>query len=95
MYEQEKLKYNLNDLEPYIDTKTLTYHRILEKRYIDNLNKLLNKNNYDYKYSMEELINHLNLFPLGDRDDILYNLGGALNHKYYFMKYYFMNIIIN
>ena len=86
MYEQEKLKYNLNDLEPYIDTKTLTYHRILEKRYIDNLNKLLNKNNYDYKYSMEELINHLNLFPLGDRDDILYNLGGALNHKYYFMN---------
>ncbi len=84
MYEMEKLNYNINDLEPYLDPNTIKYHRILEKRYFDNLNKLLIKNNYNYKYQLEYLVNNLEIFPLQDRDDILYNLGGALNHRAYF-----------
>ena len=55
MYEMEKLNYNINDLEPYLDPNTIKYHRILEKRYFDNLNKLLIKNNYNYKYLYQYL----------------------------------------
>ena len=51
---------------------------------MNNLNNLLKKNNYDYKYTKEELVNHIDIFPLNDRDDILYNLGGVLNHELYF-----------
>jgi len=42
------------------------------------------KNNYNYKYNLEEVINHLEEFPVLDKKDILYNLGGVLNHILYF-----------
>ena len=49
--------------------------------YLNKLNSLLNLNNYDYRYTKEELINHIDIFPLDIRADILYNLGGVLNHE--------------
>lgn len=83
MYEKIILDYN--SLEPYLDDKTLDLHyNIHYKNYIDNLNKLLKKNNYDYRYSMEELATRIDLFDIEDRAEILYNLGGALNHELYF-----------
>ena len=44
----------------------------------------MHKNNYDYRYSLEELVFHIDIFPIADRDDILFNLGGIINHNLYF-----------
>jgi len=84
MYKIDKLKYSSNELEPYLDSKTIEYHRILENRYLERLNNLLIKNRYNFRYSMDELVNHIDIFPIADRGDILYNLGGVLNHELYF-----------
>lgn len=84
MYQLPKLPYLFQDLEPYIDTHTmgLHYHKH-EQNYLDKLNLLLMKNNYNYQYGLVELLQHLNQFPASDREDILYNLGGVLNHNLY------------
>lgn len=84
MYQLPSLPYLYQDLEPFIDTHTmgLHYHKH-EQAYLNNLNNLLNKNNYDYKYDLNELIYHIEEFPLEDRENILFNLGGVLNHNIY------------
>ena len=76
MYEKIKLDYS--SLDPYITEKTIyiNYYNYYGN-YIDNLNKLLIKNN-------EELIDRIDMFNLEDRDDILYNLMGSLNHELFF-----------
>ena len=82
-----KINLNYNSLEPYIDNKTLMLHyNVIYSSYIDKLNKLLKKNNYKDNYSLNELVDKIDMFPLEDRGEILYNLGGALNHKLYFYE---------
>lgn len=81
----EKVKLDYKTLEPYIDDKTLNIHyNIHYRNYIDKLNKLLKENNYSYKYQPEYLAQNIDIIPLQDRDEILYNLGGYLNHTLYF-----------
>lgn len=84
MYQLPKLSYLFQDLEPYIDTHTmgLHYHKH-EQNYLNQLNNILIKNNYDYRYSIDELIYHINEFPTSSQKDILFNLGGVLNHNLY------------
>lgn len=84
MYQLPKLSYLFQDLEPYIDTHTmgLHYHKH-EQNYLNQLNDLLRKNNYDYRYSLQELLYHINEFTEIDRENILFNLGGVLNHNLY------------
>lgn len=41
------------------------------------------QNNYPYNYKEEELINHINNFPKSDQENILFNLGGVINHNLY------------
>lgn len=83
MYNKVVLKYN--SLEPYIDDKTLDLHYNKHyQKYLDNLNKVLKSNNYDYQYSLKELVNNLELFDSKTRGEILYNAGGVLNHALYF-----------
>ena len=84
MYKLPKLSYLFQDLEPYIDTHTmgLHYHKH-HQNYLDKLYALLIDNNYDYRYSLEELLYHINEFPVSSREDILFNLGGVLNHNLY------------
>lgn len=84
MYQLPSLSYLYQDLEPFIDTHTmgLHYHKH-EQTYLNNLNNLLNKNNYDYKYDLNELIYHIEEFPIDNRENILFNLGGVLNHNIY------------
>ena len=85
MYNLKKLPYEYDALEPYIDTHTLgLHHNKHQKNYLDKLNKLLEKNDYDYKYSLEDLPKHLDEFPEEDRSDISFNLGGVINHNIYF-----------
>lgn len=82
-----KIVLDYNSLEPYIDDKTLRLHyNVIYSSYIDKLNKLLKKNNYNGNYSLNELVDKINMFPLEDRGEILYNLGGAINHKLYFYE---------
>ena len=85
MYKLNKLPYEYDALEPYIDTHTLgLHHNKHQKNYLNKLNELLIKNNYDFKYSLEELSKHINEFDESDRKDILFNLGGVINHNIYF-----------
>lgn len=85
MYQAISLPYAKDALEPYIDTKTVNLHYEKHyKNYLNKLNALLQKNEYKNEYPKEELVTHLDMFPLEDRDDILYNLGGVLNHELYF-----------
>ena len=82
-----KINLDYNSLEPYIDNKTLMLHyNVIYSSYIDKLNKLLKKNNYKDSYSLNELVDKIDIFPLEDRGEILYNLGGVLNHKLYFYE---------
>jgi len=48
MYELPTLPYLYQDLEPYIDTHTMSLHYDKHQRnYLKQLNKLLIKNNYN------------------------------------------------
>lgn len=85
MYNKIKLDYSLNSLEPYISEDTMMVHyEVLYTRYLDNLNRLLTKNNFNFKIPKEEIYNIIKRFPIEDREDILFNLGGVINHEMYF-----------
>lgn len=85
MYTLDLLPYGYSDLEPYIDTHTLgLHHNKHQRNYLNKLNELLEKNNYNYNYSLCELIKHVDEFNISDREDILFNLGGVINHNIYF-----------
>lgn len=85
MYLLSKLPYEYEALEPFIDTHTLGLHKNKHQaNYLNKLNELLKKNNYDYRYSLIELAKHINEFNSEDREDILFNLGGVINHDIYF-----------
>lgn len=85
MYLLSKLPYEYEALEPFVDTHTLGLHKNKHQaNYLNKLNELLKKNNYDYRYSLIELVKHINEFNNKDREDILFNLGGVINHDIYF-----------
>ena len=85
MYKIKPLTYEYSSLEPYIDTRTVGIHYNNHyKGYLNKLNNLLDKENYDYRYPLEELPKHIDEFSLESRGDILFNAGGVLNHELYF-----------
>ena len=83
MYQKENLTYS--SLEPYISDRTLSIHYNNHYlKYLKNLNDLLIKENYNFKYTKEELFDHIDEFNISIRDKILFNLGGVVNHELYF-----------
>lgn len=81
----ERIKLDYTSLEPVIDNRTLDLHyNVHYRNYTDKLNKLLKESNYSYKYSPAFLAQNINIIPLNYRDEILFNLGGYLNHTLYF-----------
>lgn len=85
MYEKIELNYSYEDLEPIIDSETVYIHYNKHyQNYLNNLNKLLQEENYDYQYSKEDLVNNIDIFNINKRGEILYNLGGVINHELYF-----------
>lgn len=81
----KKVNLNYQSLEPIIDDKTLDLHYNKHyQNYTDKLNQYLNDINYDYKLSAEELAKNISILPIEYRNEILYNLGGYLNHSLYF-----------
>ena len=80
----EKIKLDYNSLEPYIDDETLHLHYdVLYQNYLNNLNRLLKENNYNFA-SIYDLLDNINSLNTKDMEDILYNLGGVVNHELYF-----------
>ena len=84
MYKLPKLSYSLGDLEPFIDIHTMGLHYYKhEGNYVKKLNEILEKNNHDFKNNLYEILFNINEFPIDDREDLLFNLGGVLNHNLY------------
>lgn len=76
---------NYKDLEPYLGSETVDIHYNKHyKGYLNKLNDILEYLKFDYRYSVVELISHIDEFPIAYRDSILYNAGGVLNHELYF-----------
>lgn len=85
MYILKALPYEYDELEPFIDTHTLGLHKNKHQaNYLKKLNDLLLKNNYDFRYSLENLTKNINEFNFNNKEDILFNLGGVINHDLYF-----------
>ena len=83
--EYKRITLDYKSLDPYIDDRTLDLHYNAHYRnYTDKLNKYLNDINYDYKDSPIYLAKQIDLLPMENRDEILFNLGGYLNHSLYF-----------
>lgn len=81
MYKMKDINYNKTE---FLSEEVIYYHKILYKRYLDRLNVLLAKNNHNFSIKKESIVNNLEMFPIEDRGNILFNLGGVLNHKLYF-----------
>ena len=81
MYKIKDINYNKT---LFLSEEVIYFHRILHKRYLDRLNALLAKNNHNFNMEKESIVNNLEMFPIGDRGNILFNLGGVLNHELYF-----------
>lgn len=72
-------------MEPYIDTHTMALHYNKHaKKYLSNLNQLLLKNKFNFSINLEELARNINNYNFEGQEDILFNLGGVLNHELYF-----------
>ncbi len=85
MYEIMKLPYPYNGLEPDINEIVLKTH--YDKHYIgyvNKLNEILKSINYDNQYTIDKIPVNIDQFPLPLRGDILYNVGGKINHELYF-----------
>lgn len=85
MYKKVSLPYSYDALDPVLNSDTVdTHYNKHYLGYLEKLNKFLDSVNYDYRYSKEDLVRHIDEIPLNVRDDVLYNLGGVINHELYF-----------
>ena len=85
MYTLKSLPFEMFSLEPFIDTHTIGLHHYKhELSYLNNLNKIIAKYNMNYK--LEELYNHLNEFKDEDKNDLIFYLGGVVNHELYWQS---------
>lgn len=82
MYKEIILDYN--ELLPFISTNALNIHLSIYRKNLNKLNNLLKSINYDYKYSMKDLITNIDAIDLNIRGEILYYLSSILNHNLFF-----------
>lgn len=87
MYTLKPLPFFYQDLEPYIDIHTIgLHHNKHEQNYLNQLNKILEKNNFSFSYPIEGLYKNLDSFHETDKNDILFHLGGVVNHELYWQS---------
>ncbi len=87
MYSLKSLPFLYQDLEPFIDTHTMGLHYQKHQRnYLNQLNQLLLKNAFSFSYPMEELYHHLSSFAPKEQNQLLFYLGGVLNHDLYWQS---------
>ena len=82
MYKEIILDYS--SIDNFISKYTLDIHLSIYRDNLNKLNKLLALANYDYSYSMIDLINNINIFNPNIRGEILYYLSSILNHNLFF-----------
>ncbi len=79
------LPYDYNDLEPFIDEKTMYLHHNRHlQTYIDNLNAALKMCPTLQKMSLTDLLQNLSSLPSEHEKAIRNNAGGVYNHRFYF-----------
>lgn len=82
MYKEIILDYRY--IDKFISNESLDIHLSIYRDNLNKLNKLLSDANYDYSYSIKDLINNIDIFPLSIRGEILYYLSSILNHNLFF-----------
>lgn len=83
MFKKMDLEYGYDGLEPYIDKNTVYIHYNNHYlRYLYNLNELI-KGEVN-GYSKEDIASMIDMIPTSKRGEVLYNLGGVINHEIYF-----------
>ena len=82
MYKEIILDYN--SINNFISKYALDIHLDIYRNNLNKLNNLLKEANYNYNYSMIDLINNINIFNLNIRGEILYYLSSILNHNLFF-----------
>lgn len=79
------LPYGYDQLEPYLDEETLQiHHDVLYRRYVENLNDIIEKYPAYCGYTMEELILNVEMLPPEIQVSVFQQAGGAYNHQIYF-----------
>lgn len=86
MFEQVKLPYALDALEPNIDAKTMEIHYGKHHAaYTNNLNDALKNNAPEFlEKSIEEIVSNLEALPEEIRGAVRNNGGGFYNHNLFF-----------
>ena len=84
-FEEKKLKYNYESLEPYIDKETMILHHDKHyKSYLDKLNNAIKSHPELYSYSVYDLLKNLDSIPKDVAQIIKNNGGGVYNHEFFF-----------
>lgn len=82
MFHLPSLNYGYDELEPYIDAKTMEVHYTKHHQgYVNNLNKALEGHEELKNLSLEDLIKSLDRLPEDIRTAVKNNGGGHLNHS--------------
>lgn len=81
----DKLPYDYNALEPYIDTETMHFHHDKHHQaYANNLNNALENYPKLHNKTLEDLLKDINTLPIEIQTKIKNNAGGVYNHDLYF-----------
>ncbi|CEN86476.1 superoxide dismutase [Paraclostridium sordellii] len=86
MFNKITLPYEFDELEPYIDSKTVEIHYSKHlQTYVDNLHNVL-KGYEDLAYgkTLKELLENVNELPVEIRQTVINQGGGVYNHNLYF-----------
>ncbi|NMA49994.1 MAG: superoxide dismutase [Tissierellia bacterium] len=82
MFNLPSLNYGYEELEPFIDAKTMEIHYTKHHQaYVNNLNKALEGHEELKSLSLEDLIRSLDRVPEDIRTAVRNNGGGHLNHS--------------
>jgi Fe-Mn family superoxide dismutase len=80
------LPYRYDELEPYIDARTMEIHLTKHHQaYVDKLNALLTKYPSFQKTPVEELLRNIKTLPMEEKDRMVLknNGGGHVNHAFF------------
>lgn len=87
MYQPIALPYQFQAFVPTLSEKTLKNHYEGHYlRYLKQLNQILVNQNFSFSYQAPLLYRNIDAFPIIIRDDILFQVGGVLNHELYFQS---------
>jgi superoxide dismutase, Fe-Mn family len=89
MQQLPKLQFEFDELEPFIDKKTVEIHYTKHHQaYVDNLNKVLEKYPSIENESIEELMQQVDSLEMeeADRQAFINHGGGHINHTLYWQN---------